>query len=445
MASTHDDQKSISFVQGKLNAFQRTMLHWNSMHPYNAVHVVRIAGAPDQESLKRAIDQTLNRRALTGLTLDLARGTYSYRGGAAGCEIRDLDFAGSTRVLLAGEIERQLNTPFPQAGPFSPFRFFAARCEDSFALGLAYLHAVADAECIALLLKEIVERYAGSKERDPSTAGDHVPSTPGHPLFSHPGAFARKLIAFPSLMRDMRRSCRPSYRDTKDLHNGFALFPLKPESLRCLVEAAKSWGITVNDLVLALLMKSCALLAIERESAERRKNISVACIVNTRRDLAGKSRGAFGLFLGSFVITHPVPAQTGLAELAKDIGRSTLKLKRQKLYLATPLELFLARFVLSLFSIERRKKWYQKNYPLWGGLTNMNINSLWQPREAAQPTDYLRAVSTGPASPLVLSFTTAGQAANIGLSYRSTVFSAADVERLMGCFLETLADLEVRH
>ncbi len=38
---------------------------------------------------------------------------------------------------------------------------------------------------------------------------------------------------------------------------------------------------------------------------------------------------------------------------------------------------------------------------------------------------------TGPATPLVLSFTTVGQVANVGLSYRSTVFSGTDVERLM--------------
>jgi hypothetical protein len=57
--------------------------------------------------------------------------------------------------------------------------------------------------------------------------------------------------------------------------------------------------------------------------------------------------------------------------------------------------------------------------------------------------DYFRAVSTGPATPLVLSFTTVGEAANISLSYRQTVFTAGEVERLVGCFLNALAELEV--
>ena len=119
------------------------MLEWNSMHPYNAVHVVRIPGAPDEERIRQAIERTLAARALTGLTLNHAQWTYCYRGGPSCCEIEPLKGAEDARLLLATEIERQLNTPFDLAGPFSPFRFFVARREDSFALGLVYLHAVA--------------------------------------------------------------------------------------------------------------------------------------------------------------------------------------------------------------------------------------------------------------------------------------------------------------
>jgi len=186
------------------------------------------------------------------------------------------------------------------------------------------------------------------------------------------------------------------------------------------------------------------MLATGRARAGRRKKISIGCIVNTRKDLNGEGNGAFGLCLGSFVITHAVPGEIPLAEVAKEIGRRTREIKTKKLYLATALELSFGRLMFSFFSTERQKKLYQKHYPLWGGLTNMNINSLWQSQEGDRPLDYIRAVSTGPATPLVVSFTTAGTAANIGLSYRSTVFSAADVKRLENCLLGAIADLEVR-
>jgi hypothetical protein len=99
-----------------------------------------------------------------------------------------------------------------------------------------------------------------------------------------------------------------------------------------------------------------------------------------------------------------------------------------------------ARRILSFYSTERRRKLYQKNYPLWGGVTNMNLNSLWPESDGAW--DYFRAVSTGPVTPLVLSVTTAGDHANVGLSYRSTVFSPADVEQIRGGLRESILELE---
>jgi len=191
-------------------------------------------------------------------------------------------------------------------------------------------------------------------------------------------------------------------------------------------------------------MKSCTPLAVLRAQTGRRTRISVGCIVNTRKDIPGDDAARFGLFLGSFLITHELPDSLSIRDLSTDIGGVTSRIKRKRLYLATALELSVGRFMLSFFSTERRKKLYQKHYPLWGGLTNMNINSLWLKAGATEPADYIRAVSTGPVTPLVLSFTTSGQAANIGLSYRTTVFSPPDIERLKACLLESLANLEAQ-
>ena len=412
------------------------MLQWNSWHPYNAVHVVLVRGTPNLERLKRSIDQTIGARGLTGLTLHRNRRTYCYSGGPGGHDLRSLSVAEAEFIALAAEIERQLNLPFQQHDPFSPFRFFVATGEGAFFLGLAYLHAVADAESIVLLLKDIVEIYTG--KNGPDHRPGPVPNATA--LVSHPVTFARKLASLPSLIRDMRNSSRPPLRDANDLNNGFALFSLDPTNLGRLLNAATACHITVNDLLLALLMKSCAMLAPKRLRTGRRRNISIGCIVNTRRDHEVGAQEAFGLALGSFVVTHAAPEQLALVDLAKEIGRQTLDIKRKKLYLATSLELSFGQFMFSFFSTKDRKKLYQKHYPLWGGLTNMNINSLWQQQDGAGHIDYLRAVSTGPVTPLVLSFTTAGQVANIGLSYRSTVYSSDEIERLKSCFLESVSE-----
>ena len=56
--------------------------------------------------------------------------------------------------------------------------------------------------------------------------------------------------------------------------------------------------------------------------------------------------------------------------------------------------------------------------------------------------DYFRAVSTGPATPLVASITTVGKVANIGLTWRSTVFGVPEIERIKARFLDPFGPLD---
>lgn len=167
----------------------------------------------------------------------------------------------------------------------------------------------------------------------------------------------------------------------------------------------------------------------------------MGCIVNLRRELGIDSGRTFGLFLGSFTVTHALQESITLRDLAGDIRQQTLGIKGKQLYLATPMELGLGRFVLGFFSPEQRKKFYQKNYPLWGGLTNMNLNSLWGQSKDDGAMDYYRGVSTGPVTPLVFSVTTFGDHANVGLSFRRTVFSPENIDGVKQSFLEQLDQL----
>jgi hypothetical protein len=251
---------------------------------------------------------------------------------------------------------------------------------------------------------------------------------------------ARKLLALPAQVRNLRESHRAPGGDADNMGNGLACFTVAPDDLRSLVAAAKSWGVTVNDLFVALLMKSLSPCAAGRVQARKRRKISVGCIVNLRQDLGADSRRAFGLFLGSFTVTHEVPAGISLRELAGDIRQQTFPIKRHRLYLGTPLELGFARFVLRFFSPGRRRRFYAKYHPLWGGITNMNLNRLWEQSGRSAPMDYFRGVSTGPVTPLVLSVTTVGDRANLGLSYRTAVFSRTDIETLRDRFREYLEE-----
>lgn len=428
-------------MQGRLNTFQLSMLQWNELHPYNAVHVVRIPEALDLERLRCAITATLEGKGLTGLALDRSAGAYEFQGAPAPAELTLTGTDAPSAPGFAEEIERHLNTPFAQVERFSPFRFMVVSEAGSFSLGLVYFHAVADAESIVFLLKDMVDAYRGTGSPGRVNHVERYPARRDNLLRHYPGVLARKLASLPASIRSMRSTCRPHYRDPEDLSNKFAFFSLSSHTLSGMIQAAKSLSVTLNDLFLAVLMKAVSSLAPDRSGAGRRRNLSLGCIVNTRRDLGVDGRRTFGLLLASFVVHHEVPARIGLADLARDIGRQTLAIKQRRLYLGSVLELTFGRLMMALFSERRRKKLYQKHYPLWGGLTNMNLNTVWPQPEGSQPVDYFRAVSTGPATPLVASITTIGPVANIGLTYRPTVFGASDIEHIKTSFLHPLGPL----
>jgi NRPS condensation-like uncharacterized protein len=416
------------------------MLQWNEMHPYSAAHVVQIRGALYRARLQACVDTTLTKRGLTLLSLDCEHFTFQYENGAANSQIRIVAGDEDPRRALVAEIERQLNVPFEHKQRFSPFRFLAAPTNDSFFLGVVYFHPAADAESVVWLLKDIVICYLEINAPGSVDGYELYPDSRAGLLRNHSTAVARKFLSLPGQVRNLRHSHRAPCRDVNNMANGFEYFSLGAEDLRALVGAAKSWGVTANDLLMALLMKSLSPLSAARARAPRRRKISLGCIVNLRKDLGMDSGRAFGVFLGSFLVSHEVPDGSSLRKLAADLATQTAPIKRHKLYLAAPLELGFARLMFKFFSPDRRKKLYAKHYPLWGGITNMNLNSLWNGTDQNAPLDYFRGVSTGPVAPLVLSVTTVGDRVNMGVSYRVAVFSREDIKDLEGRFRESLEE-----
>ena len=227
-----------------------------------------------------------------------------------------------------------------------------------------------------------------------------------------------------------------------DMDIGFGMFSLTAPQLEHLRSTGKAWGVTLNDLFLALMLKIFAPLKDHRALSSKRNRLSIGTIVNIRKDMGVDSRQTFGLFLGSFVVSHAVPEDISLKDLALDVNRQTSRIKRARRYMGAPLDLASSLRTLSMLSTERKKKFYQKHYPLWGGLTNMNLNTIWPQSNATRPINYFRAVSTGPTTPLVLSITTVQDRVNISVSYRTTVFSKVDIEYVKSEFPSLVQQLK---
>jgi hypothetical protein len=426
-------------MRGRLNSFQKSMLQWNDLHAYNAAHVARVAGPLDVARLQAVIQTTLERKGLTGLVLDRSSGTYQYEGGHETTQLRVLAASPFSPSVIE-EIECQLNIPFDPGTRFSPFRFFVVPESVGFSLGLVYFHAIADAECVVHLLRDLINSYGG--KADASAARfDYLPSRQTAFSRLRPVTLLRKLLTLPGSIASLRRTCRPIYRDPTDFANKMLFFTLGSTALVALVTAARSIRVRLNDLFLALLMQAVGRLRADRLSSLKRRGISLGCIVNIRKDMGANDSQAFAPLLGSFIVHHEVPADVSLADLAKDIHRQTTAIKAARLYLGAGFELALGRLLISLFPADRRGNLYLKHYPLWGGISNMDLNPVLEQSKETQLVDYFRAVSTGPITPLVLSITTIGRVANFCLTYRSAVFSALDVEHIKNSFLGPLEPL----
>jgi len=302
---------------------------------------------------------------------------------------------------------------------------------------------IAGAESIILLLRHFVCTYLDQDPPGFSIPLEIYPKGFGRLLPEKSKLVLRKLSAIPAQVTDLRRSSKPGHHDGGDQSNGLSVFSLTAPELQTLLKTAKGWGITLNDLFLGILLKCLSPFSLRRFTASRRTQISVGSIVNIRKDLGINSLETFGLFLGSFTVSHPVPEGIPLEALSKEVHEQTLRIKKGKLYLGTPMDLWLGRALLLFHSPKGRKKFYIKRYPLWGGITNMNLNPLWPMGDEEGATDYYRAVSTGPITPLVLSITTVRDIVNIGLTYKKAVFTPSGVETLISDFREYIHRAEV--
>lgn len=422
-------------MKGRFNVFQATMLRWRELHPYNAVHVARIDAPLDAQRLSTALDAVFERRGIGGYTLDARRRRYEYAGGARKVALEVLAGGDDPREILRAAIERGVNLRFATSGATDPFRFFAVDAGASFHLGVAYDHVVAGGDSMVGLLADIALRYAGRP-----TAAAPLPLYPAicrRALSRHAGYVLLGLTAVPRAMASARRSLRPRFPRGDDRTIAFALARIDAAGVASMTRAAREWGVTRADLLIALLMKAIAPIAGDARHRERRHEIGVASIVNIRRDFGAAARDAFGQFLSSYRYSHPVPAGASFEQVARDVHRDTARVRRRKLYLQT---LLLLAGVVALWpwlSAARRGAVDAKNYPSWAGLTPLDVDALWREAEAADPPqEYLRAVSTGPASPLIVAATTVGGEMHLGLTYRTAAYTADEIARIAAALVD---------
>jgi hypothetical protein len=237
-------------------------------------------------------------------------------------------------------------------------------------------------------------------------------------------------------------SIRPRYRFGDSWYNAVTSLELPPDVYAAVRRAAKAWGVTLNDLLLAMLLTALAPEFPERADARRRKEIAIASVINIRHELAAGPEAAFGQFLSSFLVSHPVPEEITLEALARDVHAQTQRVKRRKLYLMTLYMIACGGLVWPYLTPAQRTQMHAKNYPVWAGMTMLNVEAIWGEAPGdARVLHYLRAVSTGPFTPILMMPASVGDCLHIGVSYRTAAFAKEDVARISAKLLECARNL----
>ena len=134
-----------------LNLFQRLVLQWDRLHPYNAAQVLKIVGDADPARLTATWQDTLQTLGLGRVHVSGGRRVQhqTLNGELQRYPIRVVP----PETSLGDYISEELNRPFHDADE-PPFRPFVLQQDGFHYLGVIYHHWIADSVSIRLLLRE---------------------------------------------------------------------------------------------------------------------------------------------------------------------------------------------------------------------------------------------------------------------------------------------------
>jgi hypothetical protein len=408
------------------------MLRWRELHPYNPVHVVRVSDRLEPGRLRDTIAARLGLHGLTGLAVDERHWRFDYRGGPPCVDLAVVAAGSDPQATLSRLIEDEFNRPFPATQPAQPFRFMAVDAGGSFQLVLVYDHYVASGDSIARLLTGIACAYLRPERALDTVPMERYSSTYRSLFLRHPGWAVRAILGLPRMIADARRSYRPRYAQVADGRNAYTYLRLGPPQTGALLRTAKAWGVSFNELLMASLMLALSPLAAGRRHEARRNELAVASILSMRNDFGPDAHQALSPLLAAFRVSHPVPDGIGLRQLAQVVHLASAHVRRRHLYLQSILGLGVSALLWPWLSLPRRQRLYPKHFPVWAGITSLNLGPIWARMPCADTAqlDYLRAVPTGPLCPLVLAVSTAHDVLHLGIAFRTAAFTREQVDAL---------------
>jgi NRPS condensation-like uncharacterized protein len=431
---------------GRLNAFQRVMLQWSELHPYNAAHTYRISGPLDLQALQRAVRDALDHNNLGVVEIDPEYRWYRHELDDS-TNLPEIELAAgeeSPEDRLNAHITRQLNQPFERPR-CRPFRFGVVDAgPDSHFVTLTYDHWAADSIGARLVMRHVLGRYLNLDIPENEETLDLYPGT-------YRDVFASQLqghrLAWPMLRSirswlDRRSTWRVAYASVRQMEVGYDLYGVRPGAVDRVRRFARENEISVNDVFLAALCRALAPFLPKRAAKGKSHDMTLGTIVDTRGDSSEDLSRSLGTFLGYYIVRAAGNGKIGLKELAQRIAVATRIKKAQRSYLDSAINFRVASAIWPRLKPESRLHFARRALPLTAGISNVHLRGTWiEQQDEGRILDFSRAVSNGPTLPLVLSPTTIRGQMNIAVSYRVAGFSQFKIDGIMESFVEQLETL----
>lgn len=427
----------------RLNVFQKLVLQWEALHPYNGAQILHLAG-PIPSNLTSTWQQTLTSLHL-GPVSSNGRSYFLSTPQPAATSVETPPPGSSLEAVMSDHLNRYF---LPNE---LPFRLIAlANPDNTHHLALVYHHWVADSVSIRRVLHDLFLRLHAPSQLQSHplhlSAGGYWslfgPSFFGGALpWSLPGS----LIAAIRQTAHMKRVQRVEHHST-DFTSAFSSLQLPDGTLSKTLAFARNHSLRVNDVLLAAIA-----LALRDHGpltpTSSRRDFAFGSIVDLRphapESLQPDLDHTFNLYLG-FTTTFLTPDQlSAVLPAARALAAQSQTLRRTQAAPASMLRMAAALVGHRLFrSRASIAEWYRKRVPLSAGISNVNLRPHWPEHHHPSPLlNYLRVSPTGPMMPLVFSATTLGERLHIGLTRRTALVPPEMAHALLSHLNATLTSL----
>lgn len=410
---------------------QAMMDYWERFHPINAVHVAEISQACSQDGLQTAV------RRLFGkfLAADASQGWPMLTGDRDSID-RDITVQFCILPEASGHpleslITDQLNRPFSDNE--LPIRVGLAHGRHSRYLWMSYRHAVADGRSVSLLMQNLLEELSwGSTgelpllvERKRCSVSDLFPQK------SRGAAGLRSVISSLKSLWSVGRCHRQHPVDPNSFRMSFQVHA-EQLSLAALQRQAKSWMVSIGELVLAAMLE----WFLQQDSSEPHSvwapSRCLSVLVDLRGRAASKPLQQFGQYLSPVNITANYRRHVTFEDLLHQVRGKACSAS------AVANSLDSLRGLLFNSSLVRRmprafaNRYQEFLLPVSGALSNVNLNTvLPPPRSDVSVANYLRGTCATQLSPMILCLTTIRDTCTLTTTHRDAVYSAEEMRSLV--------------